>query len=138
MPYTNDIEGTQTPDSKQETNNMDAKTYEANQNTAYNTLTGRDLIEEVKLQTLGVSFIAGVGAQWTHEATQHETGDMLFTNVNYGGFATARWTSIIVKRQGDGSYKVNRQMKMPAVRQSSKNWTLTHAGFEYRQPNGRA
>ncbi len=33
MPYTNDIEGTQTPDSKQETNNMSNATSKSKKNT---------------------------------------------------------------------------------------------------------
>ncbi len=116
---------------------MDAQTYEAKQNATYRELTGRDLLMEVRWESFQMQY-SGVGAQWTHEATRHDNGDMLFTKVNYGGFATARWTSVIVKQQENGSYKIYRQMKMPAIKQSSKSWTLTQTGFMHRQPNGRA
>jgi len=103
----------------------------------YFSLTGRKFIDEIRIHDLLDISIIGMTAQWTHEATNLDTGDMLFTECVYGGFCTAEWRSMLVTRNADGTYKARTQIKMPVIRKTAKRWALTYEGFEYRQPNGR-
>ncbi len=95
--------------------------------------TGRHLIAEEKISKFVDSSKLGVASQWTHEATQDSTGDMLFTNVVYGGWCKAQWSSALVQRQADGTHKFTSLLKMPVIRRTTKAWSLTVTGLNYRE-----
>ena len=106
-------------------------------NAEYFALTGRHFIKEVQIHDLLGIGMLGNSSQWTHEATNLDTGDMLFTECVYGGWCTAQWRSMVVSRNLDSTYKARTQMKIPTIRKNATRWALTYEGFEYRQPNGR-
>ncbi len=108
------------------------KMHYAHCNVTYRMLTGRDLVAETSYQSLDMEEMKG---GWIHEATRRDNGDMLFCRINL--FYRSHWQSVIVKRQSDGSYQFFVQERMPAIRITSKSWTLTLSGFENRQPYGR-
>ncbi len=95
--------------------------------------TGRQLIAEQNIRNFIADSKLGVASQWTHEATQDSTGDMLFTNVVYGGWCKARWSSALVQRQADGTHKFTSLLKMPIIRRTTKVWSLTVTGLQYRE-----
>ncbi len=96
--------------------------------------TGRHLIAELNLSAFIVNTAkTGIAVQWTHEATNDATGDMLFSSVSYGGWVKGVWSAALVQRLDDGTYKFNSLLKLPVIRLNTKQWSFTLAGLDYRR-----